>query len=607
MSSGAHYTSSLRDLEFNLFEYLDIGKNSLGRAPFDTMEEGDAKEVLRTFSALATEQFAPSFAAIDKDPPRRTEQGDVILPEAVKSALALFNEGEWRRLTLPPEMDGMGAPNTVAWAQYELLAGANAAVSFYTLNAFIARTIHRLGTQGQKDRYLPHFIDRDWGAAMVLTEPDAGSDVGAARTKAWHVEDDIWQIEGVKRFITNGEYDAVENNVHLVLARPEGAAAGTKGLSMFIVPKYWVEKDGSLGPRNGTRCIGLEDKMGIKGSVTCEMAYGTDDEPCRGLLVGNEHDGIRQMFHVIEHARMAVGVKSLAELHAGYAGALAYAKERVQGPKLENARDRSAPKVTIINHPDVRRMLMSQKAHSEGMRAMALYAASVQDEVSCLGGHEAPEAAPLVRLNDLLLPLIKGYGSEKAYELLSLSLQCLGGSGYVKDHPVEQYIRDQKIDSLYEGTTHIQALDLLFRKVGRDGGQTLGALMANMQKTLKAEAGGDVLAGARANLARAVGDVGAMFQAMLGKLGENINHAGFQANRMLMALAELTIGWLLIEHAALAAQKLSAASGRERHFYAGKVAAAQWFAHEVLPSLTLARKQVENSSVALMTLDEEAF
>jgi alkylation response protein AidB-like acyl-CoA dehydrogenase len=328
-------------------------------------------------------------------------------------------------------------------------------------------------------------LERRWGGSMVLTEPDAGSDVGAGRTKARHVGGDVWEIEGVKRFITNGDFDGTENIVHLVLARPEGAGPGTKGLSMFIVPKFWVNEDGSLGERNGAFCTNIEHKMGFKASATCEMTFG-EKKPARGLLVGEVHDGIRQMFDVIEHARMAVGAKSMATMSTAYLNALEFAKLRVQGPGPA-ARDRQDG-AAGPHHPAPGRAshVDAAEGHAEGMRALVLYTASIQDQISLAGGNAATAAADLYKLNDLLLPLVKGYCSERVYELLAQSLQIYGGSGYVTDYPIEQYIRDQKIDTLYEGTTHIQALDLFFRKVARDGGQTLRGLMESIQGTLGA-------------------------------------------------------------------------------------------------------------------------
>jgi hypothetical protein len=376
---------------------------------------------------------------------------------------------------------------------------------------------------------------------------------------------------------------------------------------MFIVPKFWVNDDGSLGERNGIVATSLEHKMGLKASATCELTLGAQ-EPCRGLLVGGVHDGIRQMFMVIEQARMSIGVKSASTLSAAYLNALAYAKERVQGPDLAKARDKDSPRVRIIEHPDVRRQLMRLKCHAEGMRALALYAAKIQDDVMLLrveGNGE--EATRIGQRNDLLLPLIKGYGSEKAYELLSVALQVFGGSGYVMDYPMEQYIRDQKIDSLYEGTTHIQALDLFFRKIARDGGATLLALMEEIKATAREAGSGDALADERKALLAALEDVQGIFGALMGKIQESIYHGGLQVNRVLFSLSETVIAWLLIEHAALAIEKGAEASGAEKAYYEGKVASARFFCKNVLPYISATRKIVEASALDLMELDEAAF
>jgi hypothetical protein len=367
-----------------------------------------------------------------------------------------------------------------------------------------------------------------------------------------------------------------------------------------------VNEDGTLGERNGVYCTNVEKKMGIKASATCEMTFG-DRKPARGLLVGGVHDGIRQMFHAIEQARMGVGVKSMSTLSTAYLNALAYTKERVQGPDLLHAGDKASPRVRIVQHPDVRRMLMAQKAHAEGMRALCLFTAWVQDQVEIKGGHGAKGAAELDRLNDLLLPLVKGYCSEKAYELLGVSLQCFGGSGFCQDYPIEQYIRDQKIDSLYEGTTHIQALDLFFRKIARDGGQTLQGLLGRVKKTLEDAEGGASLAHERGALASALADVEGIFGAMMGKTQESLYHVGLQANRVLAALAELVIGWLLVRSSAVAYMRRVEAIGPDRAFYTGKIAAARWFCDNVLPGLTLTRKLVEKGTLGLMEVPEDAF
>jgi alkylation response protein AidB-like acyl-CoA dehydrogenase len=483
-------------------------------------------------------------------------------------------------------------------------------VCFYVLGNQMAKIIDELGTPAQNQRYVQPMLDRHWGATMVLTEPGAGSDVGAGTTKATHVAGDEYLLEGVKRFITNGDFDwpgpgtGGDNIVHMVLARPAGAGPGTKGLSLFIVPKFWVEADGSLGARNGAVVTKVEHKMGIKGSATCELTLG-DGAPCRGLLLGDVHQGIAQMFHVIEYARMAVGTKSMAALSTAYGNALAYTRERKQGAELTRQADKAAPRVEILRHPDVRRMLMLQKAFAEGLRGVILWTATIQDRVALDGGHGSDAARPHDALNDLLLPLIKGYGSEKVYDLLAVSLQCFGGSGYCQDYPIEQYIRDQKIDSLYEGTTHIQALDLFFRKIGRDRGATLQGLLGQIGQTL--EQLPDELAPERAALAAALGDVQAIVMAMLGKLGQSVDHVGLQGNRILFALAELVIGWRLVVSAQVAAGKLAGAVGDDPAFYRGKLAAARFYCKTVLPGLAVARKLVETSDLDLMAVPDDSW
>ena len=496
-SSADPFKGNLRDILFNLFDVLDVGKTSCEKGPFAAMDEATARESLKAFERLCHEKLSRSFAEADRVPLKLDGDGNVTIPAGLKKSFHDYYDAEAHLLNMPEHMGGLGAPPSIGWAAFDVLAGANATLAFYLFGTFAARTIDRLGTDVQKKLFLEPLVQKRWGASMVLTEPDAGSDVGAGRTSAKDVGNGVWEISGVKRFITNGDFDGVDNIVHMVLARPEGHAAGTKGLSLFLVPKFWVNDDGSIGARNGVYCTNIEKKMGIKGSATCELTFG-DRGPARGVLLGGVHDGIRQMFHVIEQARMAVGIKSASTLSVAYLHALDYAKERVQGPDLLRAAEKTSPRVAIIEHPDVRRMLLSQKAHAEGMRALCLYTAWIQDQVEIAGGHGAAAARDLDQYNDMLLPLVKGYCSEKSYEQLALSLQCFGGSGYCQDYPVEQYVRDQKIDSLYEGTTHIQALDLFFRKVAKDGGQTLQRAFSEVGKTLETKAGGDALAGERA-------------------------------------------------------------------------------------------------------------
>jgi len=604
MTAASHYLPNLRDVFFNLFEVLGIDRGVLGAGPFASFDADTARASLEGLAEFCTTTWSRSFVEGDQQGVAFDGAGAVTLPKGFTAALEAYYRDGWNKLELPEHLGGYGAPPSVAWAAFELLSGANPALTFYLLGNFHAKVVDELGTDDQKRRYLQNILDKHWGGTMVLTEPDAGSDVGAGTTKATHVAGDEYLLEGVKRFITNGDFDQPDNIVHLVLARPEGAPPGTKGLGMFLVPKFWVEADGSLGARNGAVVTNVEHKMGIKGSATCELTLGATT-PCRGLLVGGVRDGIAQMFHVIEYARMGVATKSMAALSTAYGNALAYTRLRKQGADLARAADKAAPRVEIIRHPDVRRMLMLQKAFAEGLRALILYTAHVQDQVVIAGGYGSEAAKPHDARNDLLLPLCKGYASEKVYELLAVSLQCFGGSGYCSDYPIEQYIRDQKIDTLYEGTTHIQALDLFFRKVGRDRGATLQAVMGDIAKDLGALP--PELATEGAALKRAVDDVGAIFMGMMGKLGQSPYHVGLHGNRILFALAEVIIGWRLLVNAKVALAAQAGAAERDRPFYAGKVAAARFFAREVLPAITASRKIIEGGDLGLMELSDDAW
>ncbi|MBV9207469.1 MAG: acyl-CoA dehydrogenase [Actinobacteria bacterium] len=612
----SHYKSNLRDIEFNLFEVLRR-QDLLGRSPYPDLDEDTVRGILSELERMATGPLAESFADADRNPPVfDPATGSVRLPESLRKSYRAFMDAEWYRLALPAELGGTQAPRTLHWAMAELILGANPAVWMYASGHSMALALWQLGTPEQK-RFAQLAIDREWGGTMVLTEPDAGSDVGAGRTRAIAQPDGTWHLEGVKRFITSAEHDLAENIFHLVLARPEGAGPGTKGLSMFLVPKYLVHDDGTLGERNGVVVTNVEHKMGLKASATCELTFGAAQpggRPAVGTLVGGVHDGIRQMFRIIEDARMMVGTKAIATLSTGYLNALDFARNRVQGAGLTQLTDKTAPRVTIIHHPDVRRMLMRQKAYAEGMRALVMYTASIQDKLQVAAAEgRTDEAAE--GLNDLLLPVVKGVGSERSYELLTLSLQTLGGSGFLQDYPVEQYIRDAKIDSLYEGTTGIQSLDLFFRKIIRDNGRALGTLLASIKESAAADRGNGRLKAERAALAEAAAHVEAMTGAMTGFLMASaerpaeIYKAGLNTVRLLMALGDLVIGWLLVTHAEVALDRLDEPGGSaaDRDFYAGKLAAARFFAATVLPRLAAERKVTEETTLDLMDLPETGF
>lgn len=595
----SHYRSNLRDIEFNLFESNRV--QDYPESAFDGLERATMEDILAEIRRLASEEYAAAYEDQDRIPLELVE-GEVTLPESVKTAAKAFSAGGWDKLGLPQEMGGMHVPPSLIWAVSEMLLASNTAVQFYVGGALFARVLFEEGTDEQKE-LARLWIDKGWAGTMVLTEPDAGSDVGAGSTKAIDQGDGTWHLEGVKRFITGGEHDLAENIVHLVLARPEGAGPGTKGLSLFVVPKHLVNEDGSIGSRNGVYATSIEKKMGLKGSTTCEMTFGMN-EPAVGYLVGGKHDGIRQMFRVIEYARMMIGTKAMGTLSTGYLHALEYAQQRRQGPDLAEATVRDAPRVEIINHPDVRRMLMTQKAHAEGLRALVMYTAWVQDHVEMNPDDEESEG-----LNDLLLPLVKGYASEKAYELLSMSLQVFGGAGYTQDLPLEQYIRDARIDSIYEGTTAIQGMDLFFRKIARDQGATIARLANQIVEFVKGGEGGDPLAEERHLLGEMLDDTQTHLGSMVEHLMSSINgekseiyKVGFQTNALLESMAETVIAWRMLLHAEIAIPHMD-----EEPFYVGKVESARWFVAHAAPKAAMRRAAAQLEDGHLMDLPVEVF
>ncbi|WP_109557852.1 acyl-CoA dehydrogenase [Mycobacteroides abscessus] len=609
-----HYKSNVRDLEFNLFELFKI-QQVFGGEEFPELDEDTARTFLAEMRTLAEGPLADSFAEGDRNPPVfDPETHSVAIPEAFKKSVKAITEAGWDRVGLQEELGGTPVPRSLSWAIQEMILGANPAVWMYSGGAGFAQIFYNIATDEQK-KWAEFVAERGWGATMVLTEPDAGSDVGAGRTKAVKQDDGSWHIDGVKRFITSADSDDMfENIMHLVLARPEGAGPGTKGLSLFFVPKFIPNfETGEPGERNGVFVTNVEHKMGLKVSATCELSFGQHGVPAKGWLVGEVHNGIAQMFDVIEQARMMVGTKAIATLSTGYLNALEYAKTRVQGADMTQLTDKTAPRVTITHHPDVRRSLMTQKVYAEGLRALYLYATTFQDAVAAktINGVEAEDA---VKLNDLLLPVIKGVGSERAYEKLTESLQTFGGSGFLQDYPIEQYIRDAKIDSLYEGTTAIQAQDFFFRKIVKDQGRSLAFISGQIEEFVKSETGNGRLKAERALLATALEDVQGMAASMTANLMAaqqeitQVYKVGTASVRFLMSVGDLLIGWLLQRQAAVAIEALDAgATGADKSFYEGKIAAASFFAKNMLPLLTSTRAVLENVDNDIMELDEAAF
>jgi alkylation response protein AidB-like acyl-CoA dehydrogenase len=612
----SHYRSNVRDIRFNLFEVFRRG-DVLGDGVWSDLDQETAEEMLLAAAELAETKLAASFSdaelgAIELD----TATSSVALPAAFKKSYESYVDAEWWRMDIAPELGGLAVPPSLRWAMAEFPLGSNPAIFLYAAGWPQAQILYGQGNEDQR-RLAALMVERAWGATMVLTEPDAGSAVGSGRTKAVPQPDGSWHIEGVKRFITSAEHDAAENIVHFVLARPvdtpEAGGPGTKGLSLFVVPKYHVDLDtGELGRRNGAMVTKIENKMGLKASVTCELTFGAD-EPAVGWLVGDVHNGIAQMFEVVEYARMLVGTKAMATASTAYLNALDYAKTRLQGADLARKGTRDAPDIPIIRHADVRRSLMMQKYYVEGMRALMVFAGTVLDDIELARADGQGSAAAAAR-NDLLLPIVKGFCSEKAYALMAESLQIFGGSGYLKDYPIEQYIRDSKIDTIYEGTTTIQGIDFFFRKIRRDGGAAWSALLEEIEEDAVAAASEDD------GISSALLDALDAVRSAVARLGEwadesaddpaRIHRVALHTTRVLDMHGDLLVGWLLAKQASVARGRADAGGLDEadRAFYAGKIAAARQFAAERLPLLRAQRGLLEAEPTAeLLELSDDSF
>ena len=606
----SHYIANLRDIEFCLFDLLGREK-VMGTAPYGDVDRDTAVGMLEEMKRLCENDLAASFVEGDRvGAVLNKETGNVTLPESFKKSYKAYVDGEWWRLDAPVELGGMKVPPSVRWAMAEMVLGSNPAIHIYASGYAFAHVAYALGTEPQK-KMAKFMVDKHWGATMQLTEPDAGSDVGAGRSKAVQQPDGTWHITGTKRYITSGDADFYDNVMHFVLARREGGGPGTKGLSLFLIPKFMFDLEtGELGKRNGVYVTALEDKMGLNVSATCEVNLG-EKEPAVGYLLGEVHEGIAQMFKVIEFARMMVGTKAIATLSAGYQQALLYAKQRIQGGDMKVMNDKASPRVEIIRHPDVRRSLMVQKSYSEGMRALVLYTASIQDEIElAVKAGDTDRTKDMEALNDLMLPIVKGYGSEKSWTLLGTeSLQTFGGAGFTRDWPLEQYVRDAKIDTLYEGTTAIQGLDFFFRKIVKDGGRAIG-LLGKEIKTF-AETGG-AHAPEKEALLKALGDLNAIIATLVAHAMESqtdpekIYTVGLNTSRCLMAVGDIITAWLLLRQADIALEKIPNA-GKDLEFYNGKIASAKFFVTNYLPHITADRKIVEATDNSIMNISDAAF
>ncbi len=603
------YRADLRDFRFLFFEQFDL-PSVMGRDPFLEWGPEECDMVLDEVYRFVCDVTGP-LNAIGDQQGCRIENGRVKTPEGFKGAWDKLWEAGWRTVAAPSRWGGQDAPTMIGSFVEEMLCGANTAFTMYTgLTVSAAELILEFGTEEQKKKYVPKLLSGQWSGTMCLTEPHAGSDVGAASSAATRNDDGTYHIQGTKIFISGGDNDLAENVIHLVLARIEGAEPGTKGLSLFIVPRIRIDEDGSLGEDNDVTVPSIEHKMGINGSATCVMNFG-DEGRCLGEVVGGiEHQGIRQMFHMMNAARIGVGIQGLAVASAAYLSALQYARERKQGSSIEKFKDANAPRVPILQHPNIRRDLLAMKARVEGVRALVMKLSGHADRLRVAQGKDDELEAYHKGQIDLLTPLVKAYGTDSAFEVSAQAIQVHGGHGYLRDYPVEQYCRDSKIFQIYEGTNFIQSMDLVSRKLGQAGGANTQAFLTDIQSFISANEGTAELAEGIAHLQDAHEVVAASVRQLIGwfKSGK-IEHMPLAAEQFLTIMSELAVGWLLLDQAAIAVKKLHGLS--ESHpdhaFYTGKKFAAQHFANNVLTTIPSRVQRMLAIDTLPVHMPDEAF
>jgi alkylation response protein AidB-like acyl-CoA dehydrogenase len=593
-----------RDIDFVIWEQMKA-EEILANEKFSDFNKKTCEMIITEARKLAIKEALPTLAEGDRDGVR-FEDGNVKVPECFHNVHKLILEGEWQNLQVPVEMGGQGAPPFVATAAAEYFMGANWPLfSYAAMGNGTAEMIQLYGTEEQKNKYVKRLTSGKWGGTMLLTESEAGSDVGALTTTAKKNGDGTYTLTGNKIFITNGEFDLVENIIHPVLARIEGAPVGTKGISLFIVPKYFVNDDGSLGDRNDIVCTGVEEKHGIHASATCSMGLGAKGE-CIGYLLGEENKGMRIMFHMMNGARMATGLQALAYASSAYMLAVNYARERVQGRDLSDFGNPEAPSVPIIKHPDVRRNLMWMKSYLDGMRSFFYYMTTCGTKAAIAETEEERESAN--DMFELLTPLIKDFLSVKGHEICVQAMQVYGGAGYTMDYPVEQYARDCKITSIFEGTSGIQAMDLLGRKLGMKKGGVFIAFMGAIQKTV-----------AEAKEVETTKDFAEKVEAAVNRLGEIAMHLGKKALSLefktafahslpfLYAMSDTVMAWMLLWRASIAAPKMEKAGKKDRAFYEGQVKTADFFINSILPETMGKMNAIEIATSAAIEIPDEGF
>ncbi|MBL8939577.1 MAG: acyl-CoA dehydrogenase [Archangium sp.] len=610
MSVGINrYKADLRELQFVLFEQFGF-KDIAGKGPYESWDEETAKSILKETYRFASEVLGPLNSSGDREGCKLVD-GSVVTPKGYKDAWKKLFEAGLKQISVPAEFGGQGAPMALYALIEEITSGANTAFNMYSgLSWGAAEVIADCGTEHQKKHFAEKMFNGQWGGTMCLTEAHAGSDVGSATTKAVKQADGRYKISGTKIFISAGDSDLVENVVHLVLARIEGAPAGTKGLSLFIVPKRTVNADGSAGALNDVQVASIEHKLGINSSATCVLNFGENGE-CFGELVGTvENQGMSQMFRMMNGARIAVGIQGLAVASSAYLNALEYAKDRKQGAHFKHFKDPSKPRVAIIEHPDVRRMLLELKSHVEGIRALVVKLAAHRDLALIHQGKDDEKATYHQSQVDLLTPLVKSYASDESFRLCAVAIQVFGGAGFLKDWPVEQYLRDSKIFSIYEGTNHIQAMDLVGRKLGQNGGANFQTFMSDIATFVEKHKNHPVFG----KEVEALGNASeAVVSTAMGFMGwsqsEKVTLVPLSANRFLEMMAKTTVGFLLLDAGVRAEEALSklGKDAADRAFYEGKRYSALYYGRNVLPQVKQLAELVMLEDTSPMDITDAAF
>ena len=593
-----------RDVEFVLHEQLEVEKLAKHER-FAEFTKKTVDLIIAEARNLAVKEMLPVLRIADEEG-CKLENGTVKVPESFHRIYELFKEGEWISLCDDPKWGGQGMPTSVSMAVKNYFHGANFPFTLAILLSHGAgKLVENFGTEKQKNLFLKKMYTGEWSGTMLLTEPQAGSDVGALTATAVKNADGTYSITGNKIFISSGEHDLVENIIHPVLARLEGAPPGTSGISLFLVPKIWVNDDGSLGEFNDVVCTGIEEKMGIHGSPTCSLTLGGKGK-CRGTLLGEENKGMRAMFVMMNEARLDVGMQGLGCSSASFQNSLNYARERVQSRHL-TASGKDAPPVPIIQHPDVRRMLLSMKTCTEASRSILYYIGYCEDMIHI--SSDPAEKARYQGLIDLLIPIAKGYVTDRAFEVCSMGIQVYGGYGYTKEYPQEQYLRDCKITHIYEGTNGIQAMDLLGRKLGLNKGQPFRDLLAEIRQTIATAKNISGLEGLAGKMETAAAEL-EKTAAFIGKMAasEKAMTAYSHAYAFMDVTGDAVMAWMLLWRATVAGKKLQAgAKGKDAVFYEGQIAGARFYINTVLP-ITRGKMDVINAADStVVDIAEDAF